>query len=162
MARHLQMVHSRARSTRRKLVWATESFSVPALAAGATKVLNLTSPSLPNTLGMTVMRMHIRLQVPFVAASDNTQLGFIVGRTADVAANTPTVPGNEALDWMYVTSLFATATGAAVDTLRVFDFDIRSKRKMEELEQILLISVRNNNAAAANYVGFSRVLLALP
>jgi hypothetical protein len=105
------------------------------------------------------------MRIPFVGATDATLVGLIVGRSTDVATGAAVHPApalDPEVDWMYSTRYYAIGTGAATDIAREVNIDIRSKRKMDEVGQVLLLTITNNNAAAANYMYFSRVLFALP
>jgi len=146
---------------RRQLVWATTFFAVSP-AAGVQTSVQLNSGLLQNLPGFTVIRTHVRMQVPFVGITDKCTIGLIVGRNSDVGTIRPDVTGEPELDWMHLEQFYPAASGAAVDTLQVITVDNHSKRKMDEPSQVYMLSIKNGNAAAAAYVGYARVLFALP
>ena len=162
MAIQRRMVHHHPSGQRRKLVWATTDSTVAALAAGVATNVQLNSALLANLPGFTVIRTHIRIQIPFVAVTDSTVVGLQVVRFSDVGTARPTLPADQDTDWAYLARYYAQATGAAIDTSREFVIDLRAKRKMEEVSQAYILMIQNNNAAAATYHFFARTLFALP
>jgi len=149
-------------AARRKLVWDTVDGTVAGLAAATTTSVQLNPSLLANLPGFTLTRVHLRISIPYVAVTDATRIGIIVGRTSDIGTVRPDPNTENELDWMYLTNYFATASGAAVDTQREIVIDVRSRRKMDEVGMTPLLVIRNGNAAAATYRFHGRVLFALP
>ena len=150
---------------RRKLVWASHVFNLAAAAGVSinTDLLADFKAGGASILGCTVMRIHALFFVKYANLADFTQMGICVGRQGDITTGTSPNPAtNPEIDWMLNRYLLATASGAAVDAQRVIEIDLRSKRKIEELNQALVLIFTNGNAAGNTYFGFSRTLLALP
>jgi hypothetical protein len=108
------------------------------------------------------MRTHIISSCAFVTTADNTAVGLIVARAADVGTIHPDPIVDTDVDWMLNTRWLANASGAAADTFQERVIDNRSKRKMDELGMAYLLVLRNQNAAAQTYRVFARTLIALP
>ncbi len=156
------------RSQRRKLVWATSNVTVAALNAGGVADLDLGAPlevAGSSLLGVTIMRTRLHYHVrDFAAVADQIETGMIIGRSSDIGVNvagqvSAATPEN---DWMLLTVLDPVTSAAAVDAGARFDFDLRAKRKMQELNQKLVLSLFNNSAGAHTIDVFARVLVALP
>ena len=155
---------------RRKLVWATSDTVAANIAAGANTAIDLLATSFElagaSTLGATVMRTHARIS----AATANAQTadwryGFIVtnsgfpGNAATLALYDPRA--NPELDWMLLDSLHdGEDVGIAGQGHR--SVDLRSKRKMQEMNQKYIMVINNGDAAAHLFSVFVRTLIALP
>jgi hypothetical protein len=110
------------------------------------------------------MRTHLVMQVNFPASTSLWRVGLIVGRNTDVGINVAGQqdPSNPELDWMLLRREMATFSGATVDAARVLEYDLRAKRKMQELNQAYILALSNSTAASQTYQIFARVLIALP
>jgi hypothetical protein len=157
---------NRSSTQRRKLVWATSNSGQVATAAGIVWVSDLLTAfhvGGASTLGATVMRTHMTLQLnPYVALGDSFTIGIIVGRLSDVAARLPSPAADPEVDWMLLRQGKATYSGAAIDATREIEIDLRAKRKLQELDQTLLLCVLNGTAQGSFLAHYTRVLLALP
>ena len=162
--RHRSATGQVRRQARRKLVWC-ETNQVVTIAAAAFSNLNLLaqfSVAGASTLGITTMRTIVRIQVEnWAAVGDDIQAGLLVGRLADVGVATNLAATPE-LDWAYHTELFPSASGAAISVAQVFDWDVRAKRKVQELDQVYLLCMANGSAASKTMQVFVRTLVALP
>jgi len=155
---------SRPRSNRRQLVWATTNVTVAAVAANTVTGIDLTAnlrTTGASVLGATIIRTHLRLGLIYATNADQYVTGLIICRDADV------VPGidpfnNPGDDWMLWAVDPPTASGAAIDVFRTVEYDIRAKRRMQELEQRYAIFVGNRTSAAHNIAVSARVLVAMP
>jgi len=160
---------------RRKLEWA--DFQVDSQTnIGFTTIVDVLSTfaALPgaSVVGSTVARVHARLWVTSPqTAGDGISTGWIVGEVNEVvpspgvASSTAHVLStvfNTESDWMLYQQWNARPT--QYNQLRGFlDFDLRSKRKLEELRDTLLFVFDNRNAAANVTWSFHcRTLLMLP
>jgi hypothetical protein len=169
------MVRHGARPARRRLTWV--DYTSTGLVVGATgHALNIDLLSQFKTAGgevngATVMRTHLVVwPATAVAAADAIRLGLMVTGTNEVQAsfalgatafNNPT--DFPYLDWMYSRKFRATPTLNPWGSTNEMSVDLRSKRKMEDLADTLLLSVVNTNSGVALNVDVSaRVLLALP
>jgi len=161
--RHTRSSHQ-VRGPRRKLVWC-ELNQTLTLAAGHTSNLNMLtqfSVAGASTLGVTVMRTILNIQVAtFVAAADYLEWGLVVGRLADVGTVTA-LAGTPELDWSYHDILFPGSSGPDVNVSERFRYDVRSKRKVQELDQVYLWAFLNGSAGTQVLQLFSRTLVALP
>lgn len=157
---------------RRKLVWArtgpVENQTKTAGVAGTSRtdlLAQFQTTYGAQLLGCTVMR--IRGTWAYVAAVGDIKKPITCGiRVFDEAHNIATLPGpitDPHADWMYYETLLAnepqvagtTYTGRSV-------FDVRSRRKIEELGQGLAIAFEGNSAVAQDFWWQASVLLALP
>ena len=158
----------RSPAPRRVRVWDTLDQLTTSLGAGASANYSLfpNFTSLASTLGMTAVRTHVRV-TPVSAApvlGDSLQIGVVVGRASDLAD--PTTAGQittaqQDLDWAFLNRYTASPTlgeGGSNDIV----LDLKSKRKVPELNQVWMISIRNQFAAAAQFRIFARTLYLLP
>ena len=155
-------------SARRRTTWARQSVTVTALAAATVSDVDLLTPvevASASTLAVTVMRVHLQIQVQnWAAVTDDILFGLIVGRSADIGTNVAgqISPASTEYPWMLWGELQPAASGAAVDTCAVYTFDVKARRKMPELTQRLALCFLNQSAAAKTFEITSSVLLALP
>jgi hypothetical protein len=108
----------------------------------------------------TILQIHVQ---NFAAQADAIVFGLIIGQAQQLG--TTTLLANQAhLDWYFYEYLFPTSSGAAAseDVMERFDFDVRSKRKATELQQVPMICFENLSAASKNVDVFTKTLLALP
>jgi len=152
------------RSPRRKLVWCTRKVTISSAVATPNTVIDLLSDfrvAGGSTLGATVMRQHIGLLCTWPAQGNGFNLGLSIIRLSDVGGSRPMPSLDPEIDWMLSvqrTTTFAIATEVA----HQFDFDVRSKRKVEELDQTLALSFEAAVSATMTSLLWTRVLLALP
>ncbi len=118
-----------------------------------------------STVGITVMRTHARIRIRSwsTTVADKANYGFMIGRTDDVGV-TNDLAANTELDWMLYDELWAEwdsgALVAGVSTNRVVD--LKSKRRMGELNQRYLFCAHDFTAAAGtSWDLFARTLIYL-
>ena len=155
----------RRQGRRRQLVWAEVANSVT-LGAGAGSNVDVLALGLENAgqshLGITVMRTLVTLQVQnWAGVTDAIYWGLVIGRPADVGTS-PLLGSMPGLDWYYREQLLPISNGASVNVAQRYDFDVRSKRKMSEVDQRDLLCFDNISAASKNVQFFVRTLVALP
>ena len=154
---------------RRKLVWATTDQSVT-MAAGAGSNVNLLaslSVAGASLLGITIMRTHLDMwrtgQASVIA--DSLRLGLIVDRVAAVGAGPPagavTAADPEA-DWILWRHEFAAPTFGPTGGSNYLVYDIRAKRRMQELDQAYVLCLNNFAGGSQTWSIAARVLVALP
>jgi hypothetical protein len=163
--RSTHRAHSRAVAPRRKLVWATSgptTVNVPATSNKTVDLLSNFEIAGASTLGITIMRTHMRALWGFATGDTFFQLGLIVGRDQDLVANTPNINSEPELDWMLNTAYFPTYSAAAIDIGLTFEIDLRAKRKMDEMAQRYVMTIYNPEATARALIYQSRTLVALP
>ena len=151
------------RTQRRKLVWATVDSTGIAVTAGGTVLVNALAPFITggaSVLGCTVMRTHL-YAFPDTAEPGAWTFGMIVGRGSDTGTELDPLTHPE-LDWMLLTQRNGTYSGATPDAITAFEFDLRSKRKMEEQGQRYTLVFHNGGVASRNMRYFCRTLIALP
>jgi len=160
--------HAVARSTRRKLVWATTD-QVVTMAAGVGSNVNLLaslSVAGSSLLGVTIMRTHVALYpTTALALADKLRVGFLVGRVADVGAGPPAgapTPADPELDWMLWRHEAVTPLGFTPGGGDMLDYDIRGRRRMQELNQAYLLCLFNSAGGSKTLQISGRVLVALP
>jgi hypothetical protein len=111
------------------------------------------------------MRTHVLLHVQnWALVADAMVWGLLVCRAADIGLN---VVGQASanvhdLDWAISTALFPQSSGAAVSVAQTYPYDVKSRRKVQEMGQRYALCVSNNSAAAKTYDIFARTLIALP
>ena len=159
-------VHRRG-SARRELVWATtdQTVNIPAGQISDLNLLAALSVAGSSLLGVTVIRTHVHIAIQTgLAAGVGWRFGLIIGRNTDVGVNVAGQqdPSNPELDWMYLDRVYGTFSGATADAQRLFEVDLRAKRRMQELNQAYLLCQTNTTAAAVNVAVWARTLLALP
>lgn len=162
--------------TRRKLVWATVDTAVASAAASGfvnTDLLAALRVGGASVLGATVIRAHLTLTPLTVAAGDNFFVGLFVDNldsvgifTAVTGANVPSASSEKNLDWMMwehrITSPGDNKYNYHAANNHVV-WDVRSKRKVQELQQTLIHSWAPTGVAAGfNAQLQGRVLVALP
>jgi hypothetical protein len=114
---------------------------------------------------VTVVRTLLQIHVQnWAAVGDAIIAGLLVCRAADIGT---AVAGQASanvhdLDWAMSDAIFPQASGAAVSVAQSYYFDIRSKRKVQEMGQRYALCLANNAAAAKTIDVFARTLLALP
>ena len=148
---------------RRKLVWATLN-TAPTITANGHVVLEMLGNlrvAGASVLGATVMRTHLSCGLFWAATTEFYQVGLIVGRLEDVGTTVLDPNTNPGEDWMFNQQVFAHASGATVDAASWAAFDVRSKRKMEELDQTYLLSLHFTGAANKSPQLYARTLIAL-
>ena len=148
---------------RRKLVWATSSTflsAVPAAPGVLTDLLASYRAAGGVTQGCTVMRTCIDIVVTAAtpALDDSVFVGLIV---ADAnAANAQYGPAEGFIDWALYRRLYVAKYGAGYAG---YTIDLRSKRKIEELQQTWYINLAASATGHVTGVDFTaRTLLALP
>jgi hypothetical protein len=131
-----------------------------------TNLLAALSVAGASLLGVTIMRTHLRLTVTSGgAAGNNFRMGLIVARTADVGSNvTGSVDANDPeADWMLLDRRFVYGQGTNVSPTPEYQYDIKAKRKMQELDQAYILSISAVTASVnLAFALFARTLVALP
>jgi hypothetical protein len=118
-----------------------------------------------STLGVTIMRTHMTFSYHSTQATGlaDWNVGLLVGRDSDVTTPAGTNPVVETeLDWMLLTAEFSKWNGGTENTFTQGSYDVRSKRKMEEMQQRYMLCLYNTGAAGAQWTYFARTLVALP
>jgi len=161
----------RSQSRRRKLVWAT-SYTFDAVLNNT----NVNQDLLANlrvagssVLGATVMRTHLRFALQWPALTNTFQglaVGLCVQSLTQVAADTVDLFQDE--DWA-LRDTFLPGTGQnslspVTPITEGFVVDLRSKRKVQELNQTwcLAMSLQNSATNTVPVSCYARTLVALP
>ena len=151
---------------RGSLVWATFDQTV-SLAAAVTKsnvnlLANLQVAG-ASTLGCTIMRVRGAIAVSStVAVGDRLRVGVLVDRLSEVGtAATSVDPSDLGLDWMLWRHEVAAPTFNWNANNNIMEYDIRSKRRCDELDQTLLLCLQNDVGAAKTVVVQIRTLVRL-
>ena len=115
---------------------------------------------------MTVVRTHLQITPNAAAAiGDHVTWGVIVARVADVAdpvtAGLVTAAQTD-LDWMYWTTATANPTLARENSNTMW-IDLKSKRRIREVNDRLIVSILNNQSGASQtYRVTARTLVLMP
>lgn len=160
---------STGRRQRRKLVWATQQSTSVALPTGNKQNIDLlgnleTAGS--SILGATVMRTHTIVNC--VEANADTGKGVFLGWIVDSATTATTIDPSTGFgfDWMLLTVLppeLGKSEFLDGTNLRwAQEYDLRSKRKIEELAEKYFLCIQNQGSGTVTFSSFSRTLLALP
>jgi hypothetical protein len=101
--------------------------------------------------------------VPWALAADTITWGLIVGRADDVGTTRPS-PAAGGDKWAMVTKEFPDTTGVAFTPGEqvVYTYDIKSKRKLDEVSERYLFSWFNGAAGAKTISVYIRALALLP
>jgi len=155
----------RGRSNRRKLVWAT-SVNQVALGAGPTfnnldLLANLRVAG-ASVLGATVVRTRGVFQPDNTGRAVSAQLdwGILVGRLTDIGGVVD-LADDVGQDWAFTRNQWCVSSGGVIGQ-EFYDIDLRSKRKIQELDQTWLLCLKNRAGAAMTVRYFFRTLVALP
>jgi hypothetical protein len=157
----------------RKHIWATSNVTnTVATAAGITPVDVLAGLEAPGVgiVGGTVVRSHVMLSISDPAADTNPGIlwGLIVYGKDRVGVNVPPVLTDTYLDWLMIRELtpgcapttWQNATFS--DYLYGGEFDIKSKRRLPQMDDSLFMCLYNGGSSTITYTWFIRTLLALP
>ena len=148
------------RRPRRTLTWLQNS-GVETLAAGTGSNRDLGAASSTDALG-TVMRLLLYVTVEnWAAAADIITLGTVKGRAADIGTS-PLLASMPGLDWSFMGPIYPTSAGATVNAVQTYKFDLKSRRKVEEVDERYLVCFDNGSAASKTLQWFSRLLVAEP
>jgi hypothetical protein len=74
----------------------------------------------------------------------------------------PNPNGDNDLDWALYTSAMAHFSGATVDTQQPFEYDLKAKRKVQEMGQTWTLNLWAPAVSAGSPQVFARTLVALP
>jgi len=150
---------------RRRLEWARQQQGSAGVAAGATLTVDLLSTFQTalgaQLIGATVQRTVIR----FAATSVGTNV--ITNSTCGLIKEDVLYLGNPVqqpnADWLWYAGLDSYEPGAAAGTAAYQgNWDIRSKRRLDALDETVLLVVRNASGFVLNVSFTASVLLALP
>ena len=157
---------SRAPS-RRRSAWGTLDVSSGPVAAGSSTNVDLFATSLgaagASTVGITIVRTHVRIMVPWALQADTITWGLIVGRADDVGTNRPS-PAAGGDKWAMVVKEFPDTTGVGFTPGEqvVYTYDIKAKRKLDEVSERWLFSWFNGAAGNKTISIYVRSLALLP
>jgi hypothetical protein len=118
-----------------------------------------------STLGSTVTRTHLVLQIPSGTANQSSlRIGLIIGRVTDVGINVAGQPqaSQPELDWMFLERYYPTFSGATQDSTCVFRLDLKAQRQVREQGLTYLLCMTNVTASASTINIWARTLLRLP
>jgi hypothetical protein len=163
-------------SNRRKLVWATTDTGISVAANTNTTNIDLLAGYKgivgAATAGVTVMRTHLQIFITStVTNGDSFRFGLIVDDLSQIVASSASAlainPFTAAADdWMFLTAYHATPTYGEMSANNNIRLDVKSKRRMEEVQMAYLACFSPVGVAAgglpftANV--YTRTLLALP
>jgi hypothetical protein len=94
----------------------------------------------------------------WATVADIINVGTVKGRAADIGS-TPLLATMPGLDWSFKTTIFPTSNGAAVNVLATYHWDLKSKRKIQEVDERYLVCFSNGSAAAKTFQWASRTLI---
>ena len=115
------------------------------------------------TVGLTVLRTHLMLQVNgFSAQSDYMLVGLAIVPIEDIGTVVDWA-SRPYMDWMLRYAVYPTYSGGTLDTGRIVEFDIRAKRRLREMQQTYAICTKAVTASATiSYNSLCRTLVRLP
>jgi len=154
------------RTQRRKTIWAdlrTDHLTVASVPSLLLPLATLESAMGAQTVGSTVVRMHghVTPRILGVGTLDWTVGIGVFPTTSDADDLDPML--NPFLDWMIINheQLDATATGRHYHSPYRFEFDLKSKRKLDEVDDQLFLVIKSLGAGL-NFFISCRTLLLLP
>jgi hypothetical protein len=155
--------HPIGRSTaRRRVEWADATFTHNAVASGVTvnqELLTTFVAASGSREGLTIMRIHGFGSYAPASVGGVSRLGIIVDDINDAPPSPLTFPYQ---DWMINRAVFPTASGAAVDAVRLFEIDLRSKRKLHGMSDGLYMVWEPTDTGTSSINVQLRILVALP
>ena len=155
------------RGARRKLVWATTDQSVTLGVGNSSNVDLLAGLEVAGSsiLGCTIMRTHCELSLTTaITLGDRLRVGFVVGRAAEVGAGVvgALTAATPELDWLLWRHETAAPTFGTESNNNQLVYDIKAKRKMQELSQAYILALGNSVGASKTMTIQARTLIALP
>jgi len=178
MPAHRRRSGNRSMGNHRKLVWAQFSATVTYTAVNQYVSLDLLQTYKAavgaSSAGITIMRNHITVsQTTAPVPAQSLWLGLrvddlaqVVSVPAVVAATNPNPRDNPYVDWMLADQIVYDnegQPGRANSPFQGWVIDSRSKRRMEEVQEALLLTLVNDTGDATTSLHvFSRTLMALP
>jgi len=150
---------------RRKLVWSTLDQSVTLIAGANTTVNMLSALAVAGSslTGITIMRTHLTLApTTALTLADSIRVGLIVCRSSDIGAGSILTAADPELDWMLLRREYVTSSGLGSGGGDVLAYDVKAKRKMEELNQAYGLCITNAAGGSKTIGLFARTLVALP
>jgi hypothetical protein len=149
----------------RRTVWSSINTTSQVIAAAATSNVDLLGPldvAGGSVLGLTVVRTHLRIVVQnFAAAADEILVGTCVLPNEDVGT-TVNRASNMGRPWAFYNILVPAASGATVNAVADFDFDIKAMRRIPAPDASYLLCWMNNSAASKTVTYLARTLVKLP
>jgi hypothetical protein len=111
------------------------------------------------------MRTHLVISITSaVTTADRLRLGLIVGRASDigVAVAGAITPADPEEDWMLWRHETAAPTFGESSANNQLVYDVKAKRRMNELNQTYVLSMVNDVGVGKQMTIQGRVLVALP
>jgi len=147
---------------RRKLTWANaQGIQNPITTTGILVDLLADYKSAGGTTqGITIMRTHVSICVTTSTPTvgDGVFTGIVVGQNNDTTATI--FPGEHYLDWAFYKAIYTPFYGQG---FRGYDIDLKSKRRMQELNQTYWLNMAALLGVNTTQVAWqARTLLALP
>jgi hypothetical protein len=106
--------------------------------------------------------MRINVQ-NWAAVGDNITGGLLLGRANDIGTSTAGLTAAITdLSWAWHERLMPRTDGAAIRVADVYDFDIKSRRRLKDSSERYVICFINNSAASKTFHVSARTLVALP
>ena len=161
--RHFGPARPTQRRQRRKLVWATfdQGVSPGANQVKIVDLLNQFELAGVSKLGATVMRTHLRMLVPTAVVSA-MEYAIGVQPITTVGTQLPNPNADNDLDWMIFERRWPEWSGATVNANFEVVVDLKSRRRVEEMGQTLVLALWFPAINAGNVPTFARTLVALP
>jgi hypothetical protein len=165
------MPASGRRSQRRQLVWATDALPATSIGAGAKLnqrdlLGNLETPG-AGILGATVMRIHATFA--FTWLNTDTAPAVYIAYIVDDAPTVTNLDPSTAFgdDWMLLSQITPGSCNRQLVALSTtlyagHEIDLRSKRRLGELNDKLFLAMENPGTQAVSVSAFTRTLVALP
>jgi len=160
-------VHRNRVTQRRRTEWATTSFALNAVVSNglaATDLLQNFVSDGGSREGLTILRTHIVGGFAAASVGGQARVGLIVaGLNVSQAANGELDPrANPYEPWLLDNVVFPTTSGATVDASTPFRYDIRSKRKVQHVQETYWLSFSPTDSGTTSLAGLVRCLVALP
>ena len=152
-------------ANRRRSAWATSATHNTAIAAAGGQVFDLLSTftlaSATASMGVTVTRTLLSIRWEPTNLADFTTWGIIMSNVNqefdDIHPNL-----NPSLSWAFLHESFPLASATTPDAARVEQFDLRSRRRLGNMENRYVLSVFNPAGTPRNVSFYCRTLVLLP
>ena len=150
---------------RSRHVWTFVDTGSLAIAAAAFRNVDLLAPLAvagSSVLGLTVVRTHVRIQAwNFASSGDQLLAGCLVTESSNIGT-TVNLASNGARSWAMYDQLMPHSTGATIDQIDRFAWDIKAMRRIADPADTYAFAIMNNSAGAFNFRASVRTLVKLP
>jgi hypothetical protein len=163
--RHLRTTRP-IRPQRRRLEWADSLITFNAIATNTLQTTDLLANFVADggsREGVTVIRTHIQCAYAPASVGGRSTIGLIVSSLQASTITGELNPLNDPYEpWLLVKTLYPGASGATVNATNPFEIDVKSKRKVQHIQETYWLSWISTDTGTASFNAHVRALIALP